>query len=900
MHSGSYKLDENGTSSSRSHDKVQQVSKVDGQQSSWRDEWRDEQERRFADFHQWSEEQNAQVREEADLRKKESGKILERWRLLEERTREELRLSEEKKLLNRIEVVKLQTELMEAKCEKLELGAELVKQKRVQEEQDQLLKGQKRMIDGLTSIVVEAKPEELVTPNHLRILVEESRNEVLKVMEAQSWEDLQGTQSPNKLVAKLREDDRLRSRKHPLSVQAIEYLWDMIYLNAPGVEILVLGSQRRAVDLLDRRSANYSDRPVFPITDLSGFGWAFGVMPYGAMWRQHSRTFRKYFSHSVVQQYHPIMYEETKAFLRKVNLHPNHIFEDLQFLFGATLMRVAYGFDDNRRNEALIGNGVKLVTGFTDAAIPGRFLVNSLPALRHIPSWFPGAGFKEVFRELSDISSKTLYPPFEEARSNFVRNSTVLYPSQTSRRHWHIQAKGVSGKHPSVAADLIDSLPEKSDEKYAMLETVARNVCAVGYVAGADTTSSWATALLYVLASYSEVQTKAQTEIDTVVGSDRLPLVTDREGLPYVHAIVKEVGRWYTVVPLGMAHSNTEDDEYDGYFIPKGTIIFQNNWAMMHDPDVFDKPFEFVPERYIKDGKIDPSVPDADRAAFGHGRRNDALFVMAASFLATHTIAAPKDEQGKIAPMNLEGRNLAICKPLPFKCEITPTAMSESTISFQSLDANLARSCNLSDCALDAGSMSEPPSLHEDPSEKEQPEPTSASETHADTLDQISADSSQKVLYGRLENLEQITGEAERKGSWADGQKRRLSEFLQWSREEDRRRDEEGKLRTEENGKISERWRLLEEHTKEEHRLRQENRRLHEIEVLKLDEELSAAKLENAYLLRQLAEQKRLQEPQKRLYEEKKAMVDGLTNIVARVCGTAEQAVDTKASTYSR
>ena len=41
----------------------------------------------------------------------------------------------------------------------------------------------------------------------------------------------------------------------------------------------------------------------------------------------------------------------------------------------------------------------------------------------------------------------------------------------------------------------------------------------------------------------------------------------------------------------------------------------------MHDPDVFDKPFEFVPERHIKDGKINPSVPDADLAAFGHGRQ---------------------------------------------------------------------------------------------------------------------------------------------------------------------------------------------------------------------------------------------------------------------------------------
>jgi cytochrome P450 len=66
-----------------------------------------------------------------------------------------------------------------------------------------------------------------------------------------------------------------------------------------------------------------------------------------------------------------------------------------------------------------------------------------------------------------------------------------------------------------------------------------------------ETTVSSATALTYILASYPEVQTKGQAEIDKVIGPDRLPFVSDREQLPYIHAIVKEVGRWHSVVPLG-------------------------------------------------------------------------------------------------------------------------------------------------------------------------------------------------------------------------------------------------------------------------------------------------------------------------------------------------------------
>lgn len=41
----------------------------------------------------------------------------------------------------------------------------------------------------------------------------------------------------------------------------------------------------------------------------------------------------------------------------------------------------------------------------------------------------------------------------------------------------------------------------------------------------------------------------------------------------------------------------------------------------MHNPELFDRPFEFLPERYLKDGEIDPSIPDAETAAFGFGRR---------------------------------------------------------------------------------------------------------------------------------------------------------------------------------------------------------------------------------------------------------------------------------------
>jgi len=63
---------------------------------------------------------------------------------------------------------------------------------------------------------------------------------------------------------------------------------------------------------------------------------------------------------------------------------------------------------------------------------------------------------------------------------------------------------------------------------------------------------------------------KAQAEIDRVTAGDRLPGYHDRPSLPYVEAFYREVMRWRPAFPLGVAHSVTEDDVYEGYLIPKG------------------------------------------------------------------------------------------------------------------------------------------------------------------------------------------------------------------------------------------------------------------------------------------------------------------------------------------
>ena len=79
---------------------------------------------------------------------------------------------------------------------------------------------------------------------------------------------------------------------------------------------------------------------------------------------------------------------------------------------------------------------------------------------------------------------------------------------------------------------------------------------------------------------HPDAQARARAELLSVVGPERLPDMADRDALPFIDAIIKECLRWQNATPLGLPHAVVEDDEYDGYFIPAGTVTFPNAWCV--------------------------------------------------------------------------------------------------------------------------------------------------------------------------------------------------------------------------------------------------------------------------------------------------------------------------------
>lgn len=136
-------------------------------------------------------------------------------------------------------------------------------------------------------------------------------------------------------------------------------------------------------------------------------------------------------------------------------------------------------------------------------------------------------------------------------------------------------------------------------------------------VAGTDTsavTMEWA---MSALLNHPEVMKKARAELDRVVGCDRLVDEPDLSELPYLQCIISETFRLYSAAPLLLPHYSFEACKVGGYDIPGDTMLLVNAWAIHRDPDLWEDPMRFVPERFEgREAEFQRLMP------FGTGRRS--------------------------------------------------------------------------------------------------------------------------------------------------------------------------------------------------------------------------------------------------------------------------------------
>nr|GMD88137.1 cytochrome P450 76A2-like [Ipomoea batatas] len=140
------------------------------------------------------------------------------------------------------------------------------------------------------------------------------------------------------------------------------------------------------------------------------------------------------------------------------------------------------------------------------------------------------------------------------------------------------------------------------------------------FLAGSETSSSTIEWAMTELLRKPKTMAKVKAEISKVIGSTRKLEESDIENLPYLRAVVKETFRLHPPVPFLIPRNGAEDIKFMGYDIPKGTQVYVNAWAIGRDPQCWEYPSEFKPERFM-DSKIDFKGQHYELIPFGSGRR---------------------------------------------------------------------------------------------------------------------------------------------------------------------------------------------------------------------------------------------------------------------------------------
>ncbi|KAI0092430.1 cytochrome P450 [Irpex rosettiformis] len=411
---------------------------------------------------------------------------------------------------------------------------------------------------------------------------------------------------------------------------------DIIFLRTVSTPMLIVSSSDIAFDLMDKRSAIYSSKEASVMDKMTGWEFNLGLMPYGQRWRNIRRKVHEHFNRMVTPKYHDKQTKHIQAFLRRCLTETGRQFNPslMRQLVATTILDVVYGIEIESMDDDYIKIVVEALEVLGETRKPGKYWADFIPLLQYVPQWVPGASSVKFAAQSRPIVEEMVNKPFDAVRNEKNPNDCT------------------------VSALLAKIAPQPDIGRRAEEEVHARHAAGVVYAAASETTFSLLQTFFCGMALNPGLQQRARNELDSV-------------------AVFLECIRWMPAAPLGAPHSLSQDDYSNGYFIPSDTIIVPNVWHMLHNPEDYPEPDMFNPDRFMKNGGLNPVVRDPTTIAFGFGRRicpgrhfaKDSAFLVFASMLHVFDIMPSIDEGGgELDPTpELKGSIIAFPTPLNFR-----------------------------------------------------------------------------------------------------------------------------------------------------------------------------------------------------------------------------------------
>ncbi|MCJ1346970.1 hypothetical protein MMC31_005190 [Peltigera leucophlebia] len=417
--------------------------------------------------------------------------------------------------------------------------------------------------------------------------------------------------------------------------------------------------------LLDKKSAIYSDRPHSYVThDLITGGDHLALMNSGEKWRLLRKLGYQQFNEARCEREHlTLQNAEVVQMLKDFLVEPEGLMWHPKRFNNSIIMSLVFGIRSNTTKALHLNELHELTEAWFKSMEAGAAPpVDIFPILKWIPQRF---------------------------FNNWItrgRNVGIAADKLYGRMISHvIQRRLGADSRRSFLDDVLDQ-----QEKLQLNRNELNFLCGAMLEGGTDTAASAILAFIHAMIKFPHVQTKAQQEIDSVIGEGRSPLWSDYVKLPFVSQVVKETMRWRPVAPLALPHASRADDTINNMYIPKGSTIFLNVWGFHHDPTRFPSPDVFDPDRYIgrtllaSEYAASKDFEKRDHYSYGAGRRicpgihlaERNLFLAMSKLLWPFSFAEKRDVQGRVIPVDVDAATGYLtgihCSPKPFDCEIKP------------------------------------------------------------------------------------------------------------------------------------------------------------------------------------------------------------------------------------
>lgn len=439
---------------------------------------------------------------------------------------------------------------------------------------------------------------------------------------------------------------------------------------------VIISDPNISVDLLEKRSNKYSSRPRFVVMgELYWDNASILVQPYCKEWQLRRKLLHQALNPSALKLYKPIQDAEATRLCHQILEHPK-AYEGLLDRFTASVVfSISYGHRIDSMNAKVIRQRLEFMQYAASLNVPGRYLVESLPILKHLPNIV--APWKRTIQERGRIEAAVNMSLVRQVQSELSTKKDIP---------------------DSLTKILVRAREEDPDSFTLLSERDFSFIPASLFGAGSDTTASTLCSGILMLITNPDTLKAAHAELDAVVGQDRLPTFADENSLPYINALCSEILRIRPVAVLGgTPHANSESDIYQGYYIPKGTNILSNSWAINLNARYYPNPHHFNPLRFLPDSIPPNSLPYLPKvyveatpsekgemhpsrdgqSSFGWGRRicpgaglaKNSLFIAIAKMVWTFDILPVIEQDGSTRVYDTftytEGFNI---RPRPFEC----------------------------------------------------------------------------------------------------------------------------------------------------------------------------------------------------------------------------------------